>query len=113
MVVIALDSPSTTSAVFQVRGREISLSQGVVHLAESSRAILVPVSVLPQGTCRFEIRFGVPVPDALIDKRNSRPAIQFMLDQLWGEIQEDPSLMGWSTLLTLNDRVNPNIILWP
>jgi lauroyl/myristoyl acyltransferase len=109
----AMDSDSTTCATFNANGHEILLSQGVVHLAEASHAILVPVSVISEGAARFEIRFGPPVPDALVDKHHPRPAIQYLLDHLWKDVEEDPSRLSWSTLLMMDRRSKPSHIPWP
>jgi hypothetical protein len=113
ILTLAMDAESSTWTPFDANGHEIWLSQGVVHLAEASGALLVPVSVVNEGVARFEIRFGTPVPDALVDRRNPRPAMQFMLDQLWPDAEEEPSRVGWNSLLTLDSRSKPNHIPWP
>jgi hypothetical protein len=39
--------------------------------------------------------------------------MQFMLDQLWQDAEEDPSRIGWNSLLTLDPRSKPHHIPWP
>jgi hypothetical protein len=110
VLVVALDAESVSSARFSVRGHEIRLSQGVAHLAH---AIVVPISMSCRGLARFDIRFGPPVPDDLIDRRNPGPTIQHLLDWLWHEVEKDPSVLGWNSLLCVGRPANPNHISWP
>jgi lauroyl/myristoyl acyltransferase len=111
---LALDAlPSSSSTRFHANGQEIHLRTGIVKMAAISQAVLLPVSIVPQGLCRFEIRFGIPVPDESIDRLHPEPAVQFMLDQLWKDVEEDPSLVNWCTLHALAPHSIPHHLAWP
>lgn len=113
ILTVALDAESGSSAIFRAQGHPIQLSTGVVHLAQSSGAVLVPASMLSCTIGRFEIRFKPPVPDEWIDRRNPRRAIQYLLDQLWQDVEENPSRLGWSSLVRLAPGDKPHHIPWP
>ncbi len=113
VLLVALDAESVSSAPFSVRGCTINLSQGVVHLAERSSALVVPVSMSCCGLTHFDLHFGPPLPDDLVARRNSRPAIQRLFDWLWHEVEKDPSQLGWSSLQCVGPSTRANHIPWP
>jgi hypothetical protein len=102
-----------SATLFHAQGHEIYLSTGMVRLAASTGAILLPVSVVPRGLSRFEVRFGSPVPGSLINRDNPRPAIQHLLDQLWPDLAQDPSLLGWTTLEAMAPHAAEDHQAWP
>jgi lauroyl/myristoyl acyltransferase len=112
LVTIALDSESQSTMIYQAGGKyPMRVSEGIVRLAALTHAVLLPVSVLPRGIGRFHVRFRTPVPDELIDEKQPRAATQFLLDQLWKDIEAEPSGLGWASLeqlavdLTINHHV--------
>lgn len=86
---------------YHVSGSTICLSDGAFRLAAATNAILLPVTVYQTGTCRFEIKFGQPVPDDLIKNHDVANGNQHLLVELWRDLEEDPSAMTWTTLEAL------------
>jgi lauroyl/myristoyl acyltransferase len=101
------------SNAFRVNGAEMWLNTTVVRLAAASGAVLLPASVAASDVCRFEIQFGQPVPHELIDRHNPEPAIQFIIDQLWKEIEAEPSALGWTNLEALAPNLARSHVPWP
>jgi lauroyl/myristoyl acyltransferase len=103
VVLVALDGERNQEALVrcEVEGGALYLSDGVVRLARASGAMLVPVSVARTGPCRFELRFGEPVPDAVLEENEGREALPFLARALWRDMAADPDGIGWRPLESL------------
>jgi hypothetical protein len=56
---------------------------------------------MQKGFCRFEINFGSPVSDALVQNADARLATQSLGQELWTAAQQDPDAIHWTLLETL------------
>jgi len=97
----------------QVNGTILHLKDGVVRFAQKTNAMVLPVSVLRRGPFRFEFRFGLPLPDRLLQSNDTRTALQYLARELWNELEQDPVAMNWSVLEALApEKVDPRSN-WP
>ncbi len=72
--------------------------QGAARIAAQTNAILIPVTVNNVGLLRFDIRFGAPVPDDLLQKEDFRAATQHLVTELWKANRERPDDLAWTSI---------------
>ena len=116
ILTMALDAGRTspTSNIYQAGGCNIHLSSVVLRIAAATNAVLLPVSIVAkEEICSFEVRFGTALPDELLDRKNPRPAVQFLLDQLWKDVEEDPTVLGWTAMEALAPHLAGRHQPWP
>jgi len=106
--------PLTKNRVgYEINGNFLHLEDGAVRIAQRTDAILLPVSVHRRGPCRFEFRFGSPVPDHLVRDGESHAAMKHLVRELWLPLENDPTAIFWSTLEALApDKMGPRTA-WP
>ncbi len=114
VLTMALDGgkPSPESDRQDAGGFPIFIKKGACRVAAQTNAIVVPVSVKRRGS-RFELRFGKPVPDELIQKQDLSEAMQHVISELWPDLQEDPSDLNWTTLEALAPTLQVKRTGWP
>jgi lauroyl/myristoyl acyltransferase len=83
---------------YQAGGFPIQAKDGACRIAATTNAVVIPVSISRIGGCRFEIRFGKAVPDELIQKKDFFAATQYLISELWPNIEKNPGDMNWTTL---------------
>jgi lauroyl/myristoyl acyltransferase len=115
ILTMALDAGMAASSpeVYYADGNAIQLHSGAVRLAALSGACLVPVSITNQGALSFDIRFGKPVPQELLDESAPRAAMQLLVDDLWTNVDREPSSLGWTTLEALAPDLRKKHLPWP
>lgn len=116
ILTMALDAgrTSSTSNIYQAENCDIHLSSVVLRLACATNAVLLPVSIVAkEEICSFELRFGTALPDELLDRKNPHPAVQFLLDQLWQDVREDPTVLGWTAMEALAPHLASKHQPWP
>ncbi len=104
------DEPLTR---YDVGGIALHLQDGAVRLARHTRAILLPASVHRTGPLQFDIRYGTPVPDSLLQTDDTAPAMQHLVEELWPQLERDPDAIGWHTLEALNPVRAKIRTTWP
>jgi lauroyl/myristoyl acyltransferase len=91
----------------------IQVQEGACRIAAQTNARVIPVSVKRTAACRFDIRFGEPVPDALIQKDDFCGATQHLISELWKDLKHDPGELNWTTLEALAPDLKAKRIWWP
>jgi lauroyl/myristoyl acyltransferase len=110
---IALDGAELTSDRYDAGGLPILVQKGACRIAAQANAVVIPVSVRRTTACRFEIRFGKPVPDELIQKEDFAGATQYLISELWSELKENPGDLNWTTLEALAPALKVKRMEWP
>lgn len=82
----------------RVDGKVLFLADGAVRIAKRTNAILLSASVHRVGCCRFEFRFGEPVPDHLMETGTTQDAMNHLARQLCAKLETDPTGMGWCAI---------------
>ena len=89
-------SPETDR--YEVDGYPFHAKKGACRIAAQTNAVVIPVSARRTDVCRFEIRFGKPLPDELLQKEDHAEATQYLISQLWPGIKENPGDLNVTTL---------------
>jgi lauroyl/myristoyl acyltransferase len=98
---------------YDAGGFPLLAHQGACRLAAQTNAVVIPVALRRTAACQFEIRFGKPVPDALIQKKNFAGATQHLISELWADLKENPGDLNWTTLEALSPALKAKRIEWP
>jgi len=96
-----------------VGGFPFYVKRGACRVAAQTNAVVIPVSARRTGVCRFEIRFGKPVPDELIQKEDFADATQYLISQLWEDIKENPGDLNVTTLEAMAPDLRVKRVAWP
>ena len=96
-----------------VEGIPIFLKQGAVRMAAQTNAVLIPISVRRLSYLRFQVHYHDPVPDELIRLPDPAKAHQHLVSELWHDLHEDPSDLGWTTLEDLAPALKAPRASWP
>ena len=110
---VALDGAELTSDRYDAGVFPILVQKGACRIAAQTNAIVIPVSVRRTAVCRFEIRFGNPVPDELIQREDFTGATQYLISELWPDLKENPSDLNWTTLEALAPTLKVKRMEWP
>lgn len=94
-------------------GYPIFVKKGACRIAAQTNAIVLPVGVRRTSSYRYEVKFGKPVPDELLQKGDFVAATQHLVSELWPDLAEDPSDLNWTTLEALAPKLQTNRIGWP
>lgn len=115
VLTMALDGASgaTNLVPCDINGQAIHLRDGAVRIAQIANAMLLPVSVHRRGACRFELHFGRAVPDDLMSEDKTKDALQYLARELWLDLENDPTAIGWSTLEALAPDQASDRMAWP
>jgi len=97
----------------EIEGIPIFLKDGVCHMAAKTNAIIIPTSIHRTESCRYELRLGKQVPDALIRTGNFGGAMDHLLTELWTDLKSNPSDLTWSALEALNPKMVKERAAWP
>ena len=76
----------------------IFVKKGVCRIGAQVNALVYPASFKRLGPCRYEARFGQPVPDELLHKDDLTEATHHLVKELWRDIRADPDDLLWSAL---------------
>jgi glycosyltransferase involved in cell wall biosynthesis len=115
LLVLALDGGPVTPdrLACTVGGSVFHLKETALRFARLSRALLVPVSAQRRGAFRFELRFGPPVPEALLQTGDTASVLQHLVRGLLPGLEEDPNAITWSTLEALVPELAAKRTAWP
>jgi len=94
-------------------GFPILVQNGACRLAAQTNAVVIPVAVRRTAPCCFEIRFGKPVPDELIQKGDFAAGTQHLISELWPDLKENPMDLNWTTLEALAPTLKGSRQAWP
>lgn len=101
-LVISIDGkPLMPGADVQVGGNIMHLHDGAVRFAIKNKAILITAAAIRTGPFRFEIHYGQPVPEALLSRENTEPALEWLAEELWSGLRAHPAAITWTTLEAL------------
>ena len=114
-LLVALDGGRRHDEVDRYHAGEfpIMLRRGAARLAVQTNAIVIPISIRRTALLRFEIHFGNPVPDELIKGKDFAAINQHLVAELWGDIQNHPGELNWTTLEALAPAFNASRASWP
>jgi hypothetical protein len=98
---------------FDAGGRRILAKCGAARLAAQTKAIVIPVAARRIGRCRFELRFGTPVPDEAVRADDYREATQHLITDLWPQVEAHPADLNWTTLEALAPELRAPRTSWP
>jgi len=115
VLTMALDGSKTSSEAdrLDAGGIPIYVKQGACRVAAQTNALVVPAAVRRTSASRYEVRFGKPVPDELIQKEDFTAATQHLISELWPDIQKDPSDLNWTSLEALAPTLQTGRTGWP
>jgi lauroyl/myristoyl acyltransferase len=115
VLVVALDGVRGTKETYPYHAGPfpIRVKEGACRIGAQTNAIIVPVEFTRVGACRYDVRFGKPVPDELIRSDNFNAATQHLVSELWPEIEKKPGILNWTTLEALVPALKAKRIGWP
>lgn len=97
----------------EVDGIPLHLHDGAVRFAIKNKAVLMPVSAVQTGAFRFELRYGRPVPDELLVRENTGPALKWLAHELWNDLRANPAAVTWTTLESRAGAKVAGRLPWP
>ncbi len=99
VLIMALDGGAMEKRLaYDVEGRGLYLNNGAVRLAQKTGAMVVPATVHRTGRCAYEIHFGSPVPENLLQEADAEAAMTHLAKSHWRELESDLNAMTWTTL---------------
>jgi hypothetical protein len=98
---------------YSINGVSIGLNDVALRIARLAEAILIPAAVQATGPFQFEIKFGRPVPTNLMEEDAMTASNFHLLQELWPDLQQDPSAMTWTTLEALSPELRRPRGMWP
>ena len=102
------------SKPIEVDGVTLHLKDGAVKLAKSKGAILIPAWVNQNGAFNFEVTYGEPVPDSMLQKNeDTRTALTYLARQLWDQAKANPEAISWTILESIAPGKKMLRSAWP
>jgi lauroyl/myristoyl acyltransferase len=113
VLTIALDGDGSSPHQHTAGEFPIQVKEGACRIAAITHALVIPTSVKRTAPCCFEIRFGRPVPDELMKQKDSSAATQYVISELWKDLENDPEELNWTTLEALAPALKEKRNWWP
>lgn len=96
VLIVAIEWQPGPASVNVKMGAPLRVGDGAVRLARLANAMLIPASVRMNDG--LDICFGTPLAQELIDSNQKEPAMQFLAQEFWKDLEQDPCAIGWTTL---------------
>jgi len=113
VLTIALDGDGSSPYQHSAGEFPIEVKEGACRIAARTNAMVIPTSVKRTAPCCFEMRFGQPVPDELIRQKDSSAATQYLVSELWKDLEKDPEQLNWTTMEALAPTLKEKRNWWP
>jgi hypothetical protein len=97
---------------FDAGGFPFYAKQGACRIAAQTNAILMPISIRCTHRLEFEVRFGAPVPDKLLQEHDYAGATQHLVTELWKDLKDHPDAISWTTLEGISPGLKVKRISW-
>jgi lauroyl/myristoyl acyltransferase len=91
----------------------IDIKRGTCRVGAQVGAIVVPTSVRRKGYCRYEVHFGKPVPDQLLEDGDYAAATQHVVSELWPDLEAHPMDLNWTSMEAFHPELAAPRIEWP
>jgi lauroyl/myristoyl acyltransferase len=113
VLTVAMDGDGTSLNQHSAGEFPIQVKEGACRIAAQTNSLVIPTSVRRTAPCRYELRFGQPVPDELIQKEDFCAATQYLISELWNDLKKDPQELNWTTLEALAPTLKAKRTWWP
>jgi hypothetical protein len=116
ILVMAIDGGKVSAEhdSYDAGGFTFYANQGAARFAASTKAILVPVTLVYAGFFRYEARFGTPVPDELLQNEDYHGATQNLVTQLWQAALDYPAEISWTAMEAYAPEMRGfRHVIWP